>query len=190
MNGTTVSKIVDGLELSATPHAPFPEGNRIAAELLDVLAPVLKIAGSKFTVSDGQGGRKPIAMQEALQQMMIKGADGKPDINWALAADLLAGIGVDDVVAAIVAAVRRLFLDDAGRAERLFLALLSNTTATVPGVGGVMVRLPLGTTAAFSSVIGTSYRRQFAILAFAVGVSFGDVFGGGWAGGPPGTSPA
>jgi hypothetical protein len=39
-------------------------------------------------------------------------------------------------------------------------------------------------------VIGGSYRRQFALLAFALEVSFKDVFGGGWAGGSPGTSPA
>ena len=39
----TVSRTIDGLEVSATPHMAFPEGNRIAAALLEVLAPVVVI---------------------------------------------------------------------------------------------------------------------------------------------------
>ncbi len=185
----TVNRLVDGVDVSATPHCPFPDGNILMAELIDVAAPTFKLLGAKITISDGKGGRTPIGLQQLVALLVPK--DGKKDsINWALAADALSSISVDDVIGALVGAVRRLFLEDRGRAERLFLSLLSNTYAAVPAASGGMTRVCLGTSEALRTVIGVSYKRQYALLAFAVEVSFKDVFGGGWPGGLPGTSPA
>jgi hypothetical protein len=189
----TVTRLVDGLDVSATPHCPFPEGNILMAELIDIAAPTFKLLGAKITISDGKGGRTPVGLQELIAMLAPKngaknGAGGA--MNWALAADALSSISVDDVIAALVGAVRRLFLEDRKRAERLFLELLSNSYAAVPAASGGMTRICLGTAEALRTVVGVSYRRLYALLAFALEVSFKDVFGGGWPGGLPGTSPA
>lgn len=184
----TVNRLVDGVDVSATPHCPFPEGNILFAELIDIAAPTFKLLGAKITISDGKGGRTPIGLQQLVALLVPKGKDDA--INWGLAADALSSISIDDVIGALVGAVRRLFLEDRTRAERLFLSLMSNTYAAVPAASGGMTRVCLGTSEALRTVIGVSYRRQFALLAFAVEVSFKDVFGGGWPGGLPGTSPA
>lgn len=175
----TVSRTIDGLEVSATPHMAFPEGNRIAAALLEVLAPVVKLSGMKLTVDDGSGGRKPIGLQEVIRRV---DANRGPAI-YAFLADVLRSVNLDEIVAALVAAIRRLFLDDPAYAERLFLAILSNSSATVPAAGGGNTRISLGSSEALRSVIGANYARQFKLLAFALEVSFKDFFGGGLPGG-------
>lgn len=174
----TQRRTILGMDVHATPHPAFTEGQQIAARLAAVAAPLIPLGGAAFTITGKDGKREPIALQE-----LIARAAGGNQVNAPLLLDALASLSPEAVIGALVQVVQRLFLDDPAKAESLQLMILANTSVAVATATGGMTYLQLSSREAIGQVVGTSYRRLFALLAFQLEVSFGDFFGGGSRGG-------
>jgi hypothetical protein len=181
----TVRRTFLGMEVSATPHLAFPEGERIAAQLVAAAAPLIKLGGATFKVADKDGNRKAVSLQD----LAVKAGVTTGKINPAVLLDALSSLDMDDLIGALVAAVKGLFLEDPRAAEQLQLDILANTSVVVPTAAGGRTSIALNSRDTIGQVVGTSYKRLFALLAFQLEVSYADFFDSLRGGGQPATAP-